>query len=720
MSRPAMPQMPHIQHSYARPATLLAPEVRAGPIRLMGDEPARADHLARCATRRRTSSASSAPSRRRTAPAGALGRRRRRLDDGTLEILRAARGRACRSSTSSRARQPELQARCATASRGRPRRAPSTAALAAACDWREYTHVDEARRRHRAAARLLRELARALRGRPAARDRRRRPRWSPRATAVMRRIPIPPHPRPRRAQAATRGSASRRSAASRSGSAGTRSTRPTRACAASRPGASRHRGSIHHRPLGSADGTLRGRARHGECAYIAHFTPDLGGPARVQDRPPPAGRAVRARLLLRLRPGGGPARRAGPGPRVPPVRTQGVAPTAVARCVPRQGERHEHRDRRAGLRRAAAGGGVRGGGGGRRSASTSTAAKVARPARGRSLHRGHPGRAPAAVARALHHATTRFVELHECRGDPDLRPDAADRATASPTSARCSAPRGRSAAWSARGQTIVLESTTFPGTTREYLVPLLEESGLRAGEDFALAFSPERVDPGRTDYTIRTTPKVVGGLTERLHGARRGRLRARLRPRRAGLHARGRRALQAAGEHLPLGQHRARQRDGDARRPDGDRHLGGHRRGVDQAVRLHALRARARAWAATACPVDPFYLTWKAREYDIATEFIELAGKVNQQMPYFCLEKIERALNDAGKPVRGSRILVARRVLQAGRGRHPRVAGAEDHRAAAGPRRRRSATTIPTCPSCRRSALSTPSWTTGSRASTWR
>jgi UDP-N-acetyl-D-glucosamine dehydrogenase len=65
----------------------------------------------------------------------------------------------------------------------------------------------------------------------------------------------------------------------------------------------------------------------------------------------------------------------------------------------------------------------------------------------------------------------------------------------------------------AKGQLIVLESTTFPGTTREHLVPLLEESGLVAGEDFALAFSPERVDPGRTDYTIRNTPKVVGGLT---------------------------------------------------------------------------------------------------------------------------------------------------------------------------------------------------------------
>ena len=67
-------------------------------------------------------------------------------------------------------------------------------------------------------------------------------------------------------------------------------------------------------------------------------------------------------------------------------------------------------------------------------------------------------------------------------------------------------------------------------------------------------------------------------------------------------------------------------------------------------------------------PVDPFYLTWKAREYDISTEFIELAGKVNQQMPYFCLEKAERALNDAGKPVRGSRILVLGVSYKAGVG----------------------------------------------------
>ena len=107
--------------------------------------------------------------------------------------------------------------------------------------------------------------------------------------------------------------------------------------------------------------------------------------------------------------------------------------------------------------------------------------------------------------------------------------------------------------------------------------------------------------PGRTDHTIRTTPKVVGGLTEECRRARRGALPADLRRGRRGLLARGRGAHQAAREHLPLGQHRARQRARPALRPDGHRRLGGRRRRGDQAVRLHALRARARAWAATAC-----------------------------------------------------------------------------------------------------------------------
>ena len=197
--------------------------------------------------------------------------------------------------------------------------------------------------------------------------------------------------------------------------------------------------------------------------------------------------------------------------------------------------------------------------------------------------------------------TTRIVELHETDAilvcvptpltrnrEPDLGP------LLSAAQALAGVIR--------RGQTIVLESTTFPGTTREHMLPLLEESGLRAGADFALAFSPERVDPGRTDYTLRTTPKVARRAHPGLHRRRRGGLRQGLRPRRAGLDARGRRALEAAREHLPQRQHRAGERDGDARRPHGDRHLGGRRGRRDQALRVHAASSPGRAWAATACP----------------------------------------------------------------------------------------------------------------------
>jgi len=207
------------------------------------------------------------------------------------------------------------------------------------------------------------------------------------------------------------------------------------------------------------------------------------------------------------------------------------------------------------------------------------------------------------------------------------------------------------------GHIIVLESTTFPGTTREHMVPLLEESGLRAGHDFALAFSPERVDPGRTDYSIRTTPKVVGGLTpactERAAEVY-GRICERIVPvgspevaelakllenvfRSVNIALVNEMAILADRMDIDIWE----VVDAAATKPFGFMRfepgpgMGGH-----------------------CLPVDPFYLTWRAREFDMATEFIELAGKVNTQMPYFCLEKIERALNDATKPVRGSRIVV--------------------------------------------------------------
>ena len=109
--------------------------------------------------------------------------------------------------------------------------------------------------------------------------------------------------------------------------------------------------------------------------------------------------------------------------------------------------------------------------------------------------------------------TTRYVELHEADAILICVPTPLTRNREPDLGPLLSASRSL-AGVIRRGQTIVLESTTFPGTTREHLVPLLEESGLQAGADFALAFSPERVDPGRTDYTLRNTPKVVGGMTD--------------------------------------------------------------------------------------------------------------------------------------------------------------------------------------------------------------
>ena len=205
------------------------------------------------------------------------------------------------------------------------------------------------------------------------------------------------------------------------------------------------------------------------------------------------------------------------------------------------------------------------------------------------------------------------------------------------------------------GHLVVLESTTYPGTTREEVLPLLAAAGLEVGKDFHLAFSPERVDPGRTDWTTKTTPKIVGGVTEACSE------RAR---------ALYERALDTV---IPVSSPEAAELT---------KLLENIFRSVNIALvnELAQLcdRMRVDVWevveaAATkpfgfmsfkpgpglgghCLPVDPFYLSWKAREYDFYTEFIELAGKVNENMPYFCLEKITRALNSQERSVKGSRI----------------------------------------------------------------
>jgi UDP-N-acetyl-D-glucosamine dehydrogenase len=209
-----------------------------------------------------------------------------------------------------------------------------------------------------------------------------------------------------------------------------------------------------------------------------------------------------------------------------------------------------------------------------------------------------------------------------------------------------------------KGHVVVLESTTYPGTTRECLQPILERSGLKAGEDFHLAFSPERVDPGRKDWTTSNTPKVIGGLTpactERAAELYRSAVETVIpvsSPETAEMSKLLENIFRAvnialvnelaqlcermdldvwevveAAETKPFGFMSFKPGPG----------LGGH-----------------------CIPIDPFYLTWKAREYDFATEFIDLAGKVNANMPYFCRSLISQALNHgAQKSLKGSRILV--------------------------------------------------------------
>ena len=207
------------------------------------------------------------------------------------------------------------------------------------------------------------------------------------------------------------------------------------------------------------------------------------------------------------------------------------------------------------------------------------------------------------------------------------------------------------------GQLVVLESTTYPGTTRERVAPLLEESGLKAGGDFHLAFSPERVDPGRTDFTMRTTPKVLGGLTD----ACADRAQALYEqvcdeivrvssPEAAELCKLLENIFRSV--NIALVNELAMLTD---------------RMGIDIWEVVEAAATKPYGFmrfepgpgmGGHCLPVDPFYLSWRAREFDMSTEFIELAGKVNQQMPYHCAALVQRALNDAGKAVRGARIAV--------------------------------------------------------------
>jgi UDP-N-acetyl-D-glucosamine dehydrogenase len=207
------------------------------------------------------------------------------------------------------------------------------------------------------------------------------------------------------------------------------------------------------------------------------------------------------------------------------------------------------------------------------------------------------------------------------------------------------------------GQLVVLESTTYPGTTRERVAPLLEEAGLKAGGDFHLAFSPERVDPGRTDFTMRNTPKVLGGLTEAC--AERAQALYEMvceeivrvsSPEAAELTKLLENIFRSV--NIALVNELAMLTD---------------RMGIDIWEVIEAAATKPYGFmrfepgpgmGGHCLPVDPFYLSWRAREFDMSTEFIELAGKVSQQMPYHCVAKVQRALNDGGRAVKGAHVAV--------------------------------------------------------------
>lgn len=205
------------------------------------------------------------------------------------------------------------------------------------------------------------------------------------------------------------------------------------------------------------------------------------------------------------------------------------------------------------------------------------------------------------------------------------------------------------------GQLVVLESTTYPGCTRDLLVPALEESGLTIGEDVFLAFSPERIDPGRTDYTLRTTPKVVGGITDAC------------RERAAALYR------EACDEVVEVSSPEAAELtkllENVFRTVNialvNELAMLTDRMGIDIWEVVEAAATKPYGFmrfepgpgmGGHCLPVDPFYLSWQARKFDLQAEFIELAGKVNQQMPYHCVQKVERALNDQRKAVKGAKV----------------------------------------------------------------
>lgn len=207
------------------------------------------------------------------------------------------------------------------------------------------------------------------------------------------------------------------------------------------------------------------------------------------------------------------------------------------------------------------------------------------------------------------------------------------------------------------GQLVTLESTTYPGTTTEVILPMLEQSGLKVGEEFFLAFSPERVDPGNKRYTTKNTSKVVGGVTP------------------ACLDVACTFYRQAVLDVVPVSSPAVAEMtkvfENTYRAVNialvNELMLLCDKMGLDVWEVIDAAGTKpfgiqtfypGPGVGGHCIPIDPFYLAWKAREYDFQTRFIELAGEINIQVSYYVVEKVAETLNRERKPVNGARILV--------------------------------------------------------------
>jgi UDP-N-acetyl-D-glucosamine dehydrogenase len=208
-----------------------------------------------------------------------------------------------------------------------------------------------------------------------------------------------------------------------------------------------------------------------------------------------------------------------------------------------------------------------------------------------------------------------------------------------------------------KGQLIAFESTTYPGTTRELVAPILERNGLKAGKDFYLAYSPEREDPGNKNFTTRTIPKVVGGYTKKCRDLARQ------------LYAH---AIETMVPVSSLETAEASKIVENVYRciniaMVNELKMVFDRMGIDVWEVIKAASTKPFGFNAFypgpglgghCIPIDPFYLTWKARQYGMPTRFIELAGEVNTNMPHYVISKVMEALNCRKKSLNGSKVLV--------------------------------------------------------------